>query len=258
MNKCKHCQEPTRNKYFCSSRCYWNHPKSEEFRIQVSKQFKGKHRPEWLREHLRRTKKGVAPAIYNKEAWKSKLSKAMLGNSNSPKFHKAETRIKISISPKGSHHTQESLNKIIESRKVLWANPVYRQKVSAGMKRRWSQPGYKERVVPIVLRQNAIRPNNQEKKLGSLLEDISPGEWQYVGDGSLILGGLCPDFMNVNGQKKVIELFGDYWHRGQNPQKRIDYFAKFGFETLVIWEKELKGLGLVKAKLAEFAGARKS
>lgn len=26
------------------------------------------------------------------------------------------------------------------------------------------------------------------------------------------IGGLCPDFVNCNGKKVIIELFGDYWH----------------------------------------------
>jgi len=37
----------------------------------------------------------------------------------------------------------------------------------------------------------------------------------------------------------LIELFGDYWHRDQDPQKRIDHFARYGYKCLVIWEKEL-------------------
>ncbi len=51
---------------------------------------------------------------------------------------------------------------------------------------------------------------------------------------------MCPDFFNINGQKKVIEMFGDYWHQGQNPQDKIDRYAKSGFDCLVIWERELK------------------
>jgi len=59
--------------------------------------------------------------------------------------------------------------------------------------------------------------------------------------------------MNINGQKKLIELYGDYWHKGQNPQKRINYFKKYGFKTLIIWEKEYKNnFAAVKGKLLVF------
>jgi G:T-mismatch repair DNA endonuclease (very short patch repair protein) len=48
------------------------------------------------------------------------------------------------------------------------------------------------------------------------------------------------------------ELYGDYWHKGQNPQDRIDMFKPFGFDTLVIWEKELKDMGAVTERIQEF------
>ena len=51
------------------------------------------------------------------------------------------------------------------------------------------------------------------------------------------------------------EVFGDYWHRGQNPQDRIDTFKPFGFETLVIWERELNDIDAVAEKIREFQEA---
>jgi hypothetical protein len=71
-----------------------------------------------------------------------------------------------------------------------------------------------------------------------------------------VVAGKCPDFVNVNGQKKIIELFGDYWHRGQNPQDRIDVFKPFGYETLVIWQRELEDLKSLRHKIFDFAELR--
>jgi len=62
-----------------------------------------------------------------------------------------------------------------------------------------------------------------------------------------------PDFININGQKKIIELYGDYWHRNDDPQDRIDLFAKYGYQTLIIWEHELKNEVELKDKLQEFS-----
>ena len=75
---------------------------------------------------------------------------------------------------------------------------------------------------------------------------------KYTGNGVVVISGLCPDFTNCNGQKKVIEMFGDYWHKGQNPQDRIDKFESFGFGCLVIWESEIKDEELVKIRIREF------
>jgi G:T-mismatch repair DNA endonuclease (very short patch repair protein) len=74
----------------------------------------------------------------------------------------------------------------------------------------------------------------------------------YVGDGSLIVGGRCPDFMNKNGKKKVIELFGDFWHKNDNPDERIAHFRHFGFDCLVVWEHELKNEEGLRQKILEF------
>jgi G:T-mismatch repair DNA endonuclease (very short patch repair protein) len=38
----------------------------------------------------------------------------------------------------------------------------------------------------------------------------------------------------------------------RNPQDRIDAFKPFGFDTLVIWERELKDIENVKNKIQEF------
>jgi hypothetical protein len=97
-----------------------------------------------------------------------------------------------------------------------------------------------------------VKPNKKELFLDEILQDLFPGEYRFVGDGQFILAGKCPDFMNVNGQKKLIELFGDYWHRGENPEERIALFREYGYETLVIWEREMKDLILLEIKLDSF------
>ena len=87
-------------------------------------------------------------------------------------------------------------------------------------------------------------PNKSEL---ALLEIISPLGFIYVGDGSLIIKRKNPDFVDNNN--RLIELFGDYWHEGDNPQERINIFKSFGYETLVIWESELKSPENVKYKV---------
>ena len=89
-------------------------------------------------------------------------------------------------------------------------------------------------------------PNGVEQLVLGLLP--TPG--QYVGSGQLVIGNKCPDFWNGNG--KVIEVYGDYWHRGQDPQERIDLFKVHGYDCFVIWEAEVH-VGEV-AGLLEFAG----
>jgi very-short-patch-repair endonuclease len=97
------------------------------------------------------------------------------------------------------------------------------------------------------------RPTKPEYVLGEIIEKVCPQEYKYTGNGVVVIGYNNPDFTNVNGQKKVIEMFGDYWHRNQNPQDKIDKYAQFGFSCLVIWEKEVKNTPeIVMAKVKQF------
>ena len=105
-----------------------------------------------------------------------------------------------------------------------------------------------------ILKSVRLSPNKKEQYIGWLLQEIFPNEYKFVGDGSVIIGGKCPDFININGQKKLIELFGDYWRRNDDEGNRVFQFKLFGFDTLVVWEHELKdnNIEMTIAKIMEF------
>jgi len=94
------------------------------------------------------------------------------------------------------------------------------------------------------------QPNRIERMFLDILDKHCPGKWKFSGDGSVIIGGLCPDFVNVNGKKAIIEVFGSYWHNpirrklrlNQTPEGRQKAFAIFGFHTLILWDYEIKEL----------------
>jgi len=157
----------------------------------------------------------------------------------------------------GRKHTEEEINNLrIKSKEIwsredyrnnatlcareLWKKPDYRNKVSLGLKRAWKKPEYRNKIVPKIMLANNIRPTQPEIKMLALLGDILPNEYKYTGSGDLIIDGICPDFAHCNGMNKVIEVYGDYWHRGENPQDRIDKFREFGYDCIVIWEHEIK------------------
>lgn len=91
-------------------------------------------------------------------------------------------------------------------------------------------------------------PNEKERLLQAILDRRFSNEWEFVGNGEVVIGNLVPDFINCNGQKLIIELFGDYWHSPERTQRysteeeRKAVFEKYGFRLLVIWEHELKSL----------------
>jgi len=101
------------------------------------------------------------------------------------------------------------------------------------------------------------RPNGAEQVLLNLLNQYFPNEWKYVGDYQVWFGKKNPDFINVNGKKKLIELFGRIHHKKEEEIPRIEHFKQFGFDTLVIWADELRNKESLKEKLINFSGAIK-
>jgi very-short-patch-repair endonuclease len=96
------------------------------------------------------------------------------------------------------------------------------------------------------------RPNKTEEKLTSLFQTNFPNEFKFVGNGSFIIEGLNPDWINCNGKKLIIELFGEPWHKKEEVTKRTDTFAKYGFKTLVLWWKETRNEKMLIEKVRNF------
>jgi hypothetical protein len=97
-----------------------------------------------------------------------------------------------------------------------------------------------------------MQPNKPESGLFGIVDNLYPANYKYTGGGDVVIAGKIPDFININGQKKIIELFGDYWHKDQNPQDRINIFKPYGYDTLVVWEHELKDVEKLKCRIIEF------
>ena len=142
----------------------------------------------------------------------------------------------------------------------------HKRKISKTSKRNWQNPEFAEKHLKILYANWNISPNKPERRLRNGLNKMFPGEYRYVGDGKVWIGSKNPDFINVNGQKKIIEMFGDFWHgekfrqftfndnssNKEHKQQRINHFARYGFRTLIVWEKELKNIPRLKRKLTKF------
>jgi G:T-mismatch repair DNA endonuclease (very short patch repair protein) len=74
--------------------------------------------------------------------------------------------------------------------------------------------------------------------------------YAFVGDGSLMIGGLNPDFASKTGSR-LVEMFGCYWHgcqkcfpgsksHGIPLKQRLSTFKKHGYLCEIIWEHELE------------------
>jgi len=127
-----------------------------------------------------------------------------------------------------------------------WANEErYKQKLSAATKRMWKDKNY----VRTILDSCYAKPNNFEKRIDDILQKFIPNEWRYNGgfECEIMIGGLIPDFVNINGRKQLIEAFGDPFHDGRftSSWKRTEFgrkavFSQFGYDVLILWYSDVK------------------
>jgi very-short-patch-repair endonuclease len=201
---------------------------SEEVRNQMSKSHANVPLSEKHKTSIGKASKKVWATIgeEKKNEWRKKI-----GDGNKGKVVSAEARKKISTAHKGKHHSPAT------------------EFTSESLKKRYQDPEYMEKMAKAW----NIKPNKPETIILNLLNDLYPGEWKYTGDFSFTINGKSPDFTNCNGQKKVIEFNGTYWHRNDIPGEREKVFAEFGYDTLIIWENEMEDISSVIHRIRMFS-----
>ena len=149
--------------------------------------------------------------------------------------HSQKTRDMISRTLNGRRFSKETRDKMSVSND--------RQRHSEIMKKHWQEPGYAKKV----LRRRI--PSYPEQVFIDLCK-----EFRYVGNGALVIGGKNPDFVCVSDDHKLVEIWSEHWHRGQDPQDRIKFFRDQGYECIIIKASELKCPSQVMAKVKKFIG----
>jgi hypothetical protein len=151
--------------------------------------------------------------------------------------------------PKSSYNSRERSEKVSRSKVKAHADPTSAYNSEEKARRYAKSIG--------------LQPNKAEKKLSYILRTTCPGEYKYNGDFRLgvSFAGRIPDFWNVNGRKRVVELFGDYWHgqeltgttKSGEVRKVKNKYRKCGVDCLVIWEHELSNPEKLRKRIINFA-----
>jgi len=188
---------------------------------------------------------------FKRNPWSKKISVALRKFFNSPKS--LQERIRRSERVKRLHKNPDWENHRVQSLKT----EEFRKKCRL----RPQNQNCSRLHTPQALKKNfesrKLKPNKAEQKLIQCIKELNL-PYEYVGNGAVWIGGLNPDFISWK-EKKIIELFGRYWHSGENLRKqktedeRKRIFKQAGFETLVVWDKpDLKDLDSLKSRLLEF------
>ena len=209
---------------------------SEEARSAHSIRMKGVYGK--MTPEERKTKAWVKPGTKMPESHSKAVGKALKGKKQTPEAIKNRAA-SLRGKPKTLLHNQHVSEAIFK----LWKDPEFRLRQLAGVLKSLSS------------RCSPSPPNYAEQKLAQIIESVLPGRYVYVGDFSMWIGKMNPDFVHTQGVKKVIELYGEPYHTKDDAPARIDRFKAHGWSTLVIWCKEMqntKTIAELKNKLMRF------
>jgi len=117
----------------------------------------------------------------------------------------------------------------------VWQTPGRKEQHRQRMLKRWENKEYAQSVLNAL----QVRPN----KLEQLVDSITCDAIRYVGDGAewrIWPNGRHknPDFI-IDKKHRVIEIWGDYWHRNDDPMVDIEMWNRLGYECLIIWEHQV-------------------
>lgn len=162
--------------------------------------------------------------------------------SNHLKEHGMTTKEYLNKYPKAELFSEWYREKHAESKHKDWANPnhVYNSPEFREMKR--------DQLIKMKL-----SPTAPELAVQNILDQLYPGEWEWVGNGTFWIEGIVnanPDFLN-EGRKIVIEVHGCYWHgcsicgyedkfgSEERDFKKRQTYRENGYEVITFWEHEI-------------------
>ena len=129
-----------------------------------------------------------------------------------------------------------SHKKSIPNLKKYWDNnPKKKVEARKKMQALWQDPKRYKKYLKAISK----RPTRPEKIFDEITPDIvrytgNRVWWRKLDDGK----NHNPDF-KISSQNKVIEIWGNYWHKNEDPQKLINLYKSAGLECLIFWESEI-------------------
>lgn len=209
--------------------------KCPKIRKKNSKKNSGKNNGMYGKKHSKETKRKIGEKSKEKiftDEYREKLRQANIGNKKRLGIkHSDESKLKISNSLKGrtlSEKNKLGISKALKGRKF---SKEWRHKLSKSRKKLFKDPKFVKKYKKWI----SQKPTKIEVIIEKLVVKYG---FEYVGDFSLWIDGKNPDFINKK-DKKIIEVFGDYWHKKEDEYIRYKHFKNNGYKILVIWEHEI-------------------
>ena len=219
-------------------------PCSEERKRNIGKANKGKTRTEEVKNRLSNSQKERWDNMPKEQRNEFKLKMKKIENDPIINLKRSNTLKKIYENPINREKCRVRMLNLLNNHKD------YRTKLSNGVKKAMMKDSYWVNYFKGV----NYKINKQELFLSNFINTHFPNEFSFNGDFSLKIhiNRLIPDFVNINGKKKLIEFFGSHWHKPKEEQIVKNRYQQAGYECLVIWDKELNNLNILKEKIKTY------
>jgi len=223
------------NKEYCSSECFYQRNGN---RVEVECKF---CRKKILVLHCDRNRKFCNHSCSAK-MFNSNRDYSCITGENSPS-KRLDVRKKLSDAHTGiafSDEHRENIGIAASKRKQKDSTKEKLRKISI---EKWKNPEYRERTIKAILEGLMRRPTSFEQKIILLCSKYRL-PFIYTGDGRILIGYKNPDFRHKY-LPFVIEVFLDYFKirdygSVENYMKqRSKHFAKYGYKTIFIREREV-------------------
>jgi len=183
-----------------------------------------------------------------KEMWQNKefremriecSRRQMLERWSNPEYKARQIEI-LKSHWKNKEYRDNQSRLISERMKKLWANDEYHAKQSKMFAARWQDKEYVQKMMDGY--------NRKPNKLEILFDSLTTDNIHFVGDGSFWRTWTSgknknPDYLvydkEGNPTKLIVELLGDYWHKGDDVQLHTEMWNRLGYECLIIWEHQV-------------------
>jgi hypothetical protein len=238
-----------------------NSPKADEYRKNLSKARK----KEWADPEIAARRTNRLQKIWDNEEYRKKHRIRMQQIASDPNWKGRMSRKK----------SEEEKQKIIRAVKARWQDPEYKERVSKKIQAvkclpenrkktskqtlaRWNDPAQREQLLNGARSMISMaKPNNTEKAILAMLDEIQPELWVFTGGGrhAKRVAGHYPDFLSET-QGKIVELDGSYWHKNiDKDHKRNTAYIKAGYRLLTILYSKPSDLRTIRPTLEEFCHA---
>lgn len=201
-----------------------------------------------LKNNITLRKKNTIGLHTHNEETKDKIRKSKLGDKN-PMYGKCSEKTKRHLEMYRIKNLNDPLKKEETYKKVS------KTRIELGLSKGDKNPMSKPENVKkwSISNYNKLKPNKKELKLFSMIQKLS-NNFELNTEGKIIIENKIPDIIDINN-KKIVELYGDYWHRNDtidDQNERINLFKKNGYDCIIIWERELKNESDIIYKISKF------